>query len=199
MKSGYLEQQAPKLNAPLTDPNNGPLSLPGCVPSLSILRIHQTVKLPCSDPRIRGHPVCYVGVMSVSRFEIGWEPLSFLSLTAMVGDQLSEGKGVSRAQSLRAYFSPVANAVSERQSRRSGPGSVLVRATPGSWHCPLWENPCPFAPPLGIPIGPRFFAAEGFRTAETAIAGANTELRCIIVRQPDLVAQLIDLSICSSW
>lgn len=46
-----------------------------------------------------------------------------------MGDWPSAGKGVSRARSLRAYFSPVVNAVSERQSRRSGPGGVLVRAT----------------------------------------------------------------------
>lgn len=57
-----------------------------------------------------------------------WEPLSFLSLKAnWWGDWQSEGKGVSRARSLRAYFSPVANAVSERQSRRSGPACILVR------------------------------------------------------------------------
>lgn len=46
----------------------------------------------------------------------------------MVGRwRAGEEGSFSCARSLRAYISPVVNAVSERQSRRSGPASVLVR------------------------------------------------------------------------
>lgn len=45
----------------------------------------------------------------------------------MVGRwRAGEEGSFSCARSLRAYISPVVNAVSERQSRRSGPASVLV-------------------------------------------------------------------------
>lgn len=70
-----------------------------------------------------------MGVVAPRGGTLGWEPLSFLSRTARVVGRSRAGEegSFSCARSLRAYISPVVNAVSERQSRRSGPASVLVR------------------------------------------------------------------------
>lgn len=74
-------------------------------------------------------PGTYVGVVAPGAGMLGWEPLPFLSRAALVvgRSRVGEEGSFSCARSLRAYISPVVNAVSERQSRRSGPASVLVR------------------------------------------------------------------------